>query len=167
MKKRIIAAIMACLVAVSLLAGCGGGSSSSSGSADAGQDTQEADAGGAEQPDMYCAEAAFVLKYTQGDMSSYAMPYKDLGIDIDKAIADAQCGYGGHYFRQSKYRRAELSPGRPGHQDSCFVCRWRHRAYRGSSLYFHRTCDAPVFQRPLRDRIRRFVPEDKCILPAV
>ena len=47
-------------------------------------------AGGAEQPDMYCAEAAFVLKYTQGDMSSYAMPYKDLGIDIDKAIADAQ-----------------------------------------------------------------------------
>ena len=47
-------------------------------------------AGGAEQPDMYCAEAAFVLKYTQGDMSSYAMPYKDLGIDIDKAIADAK-----------------------------------------------------------------------------
>ncbi len=47
-------------------------------------------AGGDEQPDMYCAEAAFVLKYTQGDMQDYAMPYEDLGIDIDKAIADAQ-----------------------------------------------------------------------------
>ena len=47
-------------------------------------------AGGDEQPDMYCAEAAFVLKYTQGDMQDYAMPYEDLGIDVDKAIADAQ-----------------------------------------------------------------------------
>ena len=50
---------------------------------------QALQAGGAEAPDMYCAEAAFVLKYSQGDMSDFAMPYKDLGIDIDKAIADA------------------------------------------------------------------------------
>ena len=27
--------------------------------------------GGAEAPDIYCAEAAFVLKYTQGDASQY------------------------------------------------------------------------------------------------
>lgn len=40
-------------------------------------------AGGAEAPDMYCAESAFVLKYTQGDMSEYACPYADLGIDVD------------------------------------------------------------------------------------
>jgi hypothetical protein len=31
---------------------------------------------------MYCAEAAFVLKYTQGDMASYAATYEDLGIDV-------------------------------------------------------------------------------------
>ena len=45
--------------------------------------------GGKDAPDMYCAEAAFVLKYSQGDASGFAAPYKDLGIDIDKAIADA------------------------------------------------------------------------------
>ncbi len=39
-------------------------------------------AGGADAPDIYCAEAAFVLKYTQGDMASYAAPYSDLGIDV-------------------------------------------------------------------------------------
>ena len=39
--------------------------------------------------DIYAAEAAFVLKYTQGDMSDYAAAYKDLGIKIDKAIKDA------------------------------------------------------------------------------
>lgn len=40
--------------------------------------------------DMYCAESAFVLKYTQGDMSSFAMPYEDLGIDVagETAAAD-------------------------------------------------------------------------------
>ena len=46
--------------------------------------------GGADAPDMYCAEAAFVLKYTQGDASSFAAPYKDLGIDIDQKIKDAE-----------------------------------------------------------------------------
>ncbi|MCR4734816.1 MAG: carbohydrate ABC transporter substrate-binding protein [Treponema sp.] len=45
--------------------------------------------GGDEAPDMFCAEAAFVLKYTKGDMQDYAMPYKKLGIKIDKAIKDA------------------------------------------------------------------------------
>ena len=47
-------------------------------------------AGGKDAPDMYCAESAFVLKYTQGDMSSYAAAYKDLGIDVAKEVADAQ-----------------------------------------------------------------------------
>ncbi len=39
--------------------------------------------------DIYGAESAFVLKYTQGDMADYAAPYKDLGIDIDAAIKKA------------------------------------------------------------------------------
>jgi hypothetical protein len=37
-------------------------------------------------PDLYCAEIAFVLKYTKGDASGYAAPYKDLGIDVDNLI---------------------------------------------------------------------------------
>lgn len=45
--------------------------------------------GGSDAPDIYCAEAAFVLKYTQGDAAQYAAPYEDLGIDVDQAIADA------------------------------------------------------------------------------
>ena len=43
---------------------------------------QALQAGGDDAPDIYCAEAAFVLKYTQGDASGYAMPYEDLGIDV-------------------------------------------------------------------------------------
>ncbi|MCR5487491.1 MAG: ABC transporter substrate-binding protein [Lachnospiraceae bacterium] len=46
-------------------------------------------AGGDEQPDLYCAEAAFILKYSKGDMQDYAMPYKDLGIDVDGLIKSA------------------------------------------------------------------------------
>ena len=38
--------------------------------------------GGSDAPDMYCAEAAFVMKYTQGDAAHYAAPYEDLGIDV-------------------------------------------------------------------------------------
>ncbi len=39
-------------------------------------------AGGADAPDIYAAEAAFILKYSQGDAYQYAMPYEDLGIDV-------------------------------------------------------------------------------------
>ena len=39
-------------------------------------------------PDIYCAEAAFVLKYAQGDASQYAAAYEDLGIDVD-ALTEA------------------------------------------------------------------------------
>ena len=46
-------------------------------------------AGGADAPDIYCAESAFVLKYTQGDMASYAAPYEDLGIDVAAATKAA------------------------------------------------------------------------------
>lgn len=46
--------------------------------------------GGSSAPDIYCAEAAFVLKYTQGSASTYATPYKDLGIDVDTLIEDAK-----------------------------------------------------------------------------
>lgn len=47
-------------------------------------------AGGADAPDIYCAEAAFVLKYTQGDAASYAASYEDLGIDINSKLSDAE-----------------------------------------------------------------------------
>ena len=46
-------------------------------------------AGGADAPDIYCAEAAFILKYAQGDMASYAAAYDDLGIDTAHAIKAA------------------------------------------------------------------------------
>ncbi|MCR5451044.1 MAG: ABC transporter substrate-binding protein [Lachnospiraceae bacterium] len=47
-------------------------------------------AGGAEQPDIYCAEAAFVLKYSKGDMQDYAMPYEDLGIDVSSMLESSK-----------------------------------------------------------------------------
>jgi hypothetical protein len=45
--------------------------------------------GGDDAPDMYTAESAFVLKYTQGDAYQFAAPYKDLGIDVDAELAAA------------------------------------------------------------------------------
>ncbi|MBQ8188751.1 MAG: carbohydrate ABC transporter substrate-binding protein [Lachnospiraceae bacterium] len=47
-------------------------------------------AGGKDAPDIYCAEAAFVLKYTQGDASQFAAPYSSLGIDVDTSLAEAE-----------------------------------------------------------------------------
>jgi ABC-type glycerol-3-phosphate transport system substrate-binding protein len=41
-------------------------------------------AGGKDAPDLYCAEAAFVLKYTQGAASQYVGTYEDLGIDVSE-----------------------------------------------------------------------------------
>jgi ABC-type glycerol-3-phosphate transport system substrate-binding protein len=43
--------------------------------------------GAATAPDVYAAEAAYILKYTQGDASAYAATYKDLGIDVDGLIS--------------------------------------------------------------------------------
>ncbi|MDD6733570.1 MAG: ABC transporter substrate-binding protein [Lachnospiraceae bacterium] len=45
--------------------------------------------GGADAPDIYCAEAAFVLKYCQGDMAEYAASYEELGIDVNNEIKKA------------------------------------------------------------------------------
>lgn len=43
--------------------------------------------GGKDAPDIFAAEAAFVLKYTQGDASSFAANYADLGLTDDKVKA--------------------------------------------------------------------------------
>ena len=45
--------------------------------------------GGDSAPDIYAAEAAFVNKYTQGDMAQFAATYKSLGIDVDTMAAEA------------------------------------------------------------------------------
>ncbi len=47
-------------------------------------------AGGDDAPDLYAAEAAFILKYTQGEAAQYAAPYEDLGIDVNNAISAAE-----------------------------------------------------------------------------
>ncbi|WP_276356978.1 ABC transporter substrate-binding protein [Cohnella caldifontis] len=44
--------------------------------------------GGKDAPDIYAAEAAFVLKYSQGDASDYAANYADLGL-TDQMVQDA------------------------------------------------------------------------------
>ncbi len=41
------------------------------------------------EADIYCAESAFVLKYTQGDAAEYAAAYEDLGIDVAAATEAA------------------------------------------------------------------------------
>ena len=41
-------------------------------------------------PDIYAAEAAFVLKYAQGDASQYAAAYEDLGIEVASAAKAAE-----------------------------------------------------------------------------
>jgi len=46
-------------------------------------------AGGSDAPDLYTAESAFVLKYAQGDAYQFAASYKDLGIDVDKLVKEA------------------------------------------------------------------------------
>ena len=47
-------------------------------------------AGGDTAPDMYAAEAAFILKYSQGDMAKFAATYESLGIDVDAKAAAAE-----------------------------------------------------------------------------
>ncbi|PWV95924.1 ABC-type glycerol-3-phosphate transport system substrate-binding protein [Paenibacillus cellulosilyticus] len=44
--------------------------------------------GGKDAPDIYAAESAFVLKYSQGDASDYAANYADLGL-TDQMVTDA------------------------------------------------------------------------------
>jgi len=40
-------------------------------------------------PDIYVVEQSSALKYTKGDMSMYAATYKELGIDVDAKIKEA------------------------------------------------------------------------------
>ncbi len=40
--------------------------------------------------DMFAAEAAFVLKYTQGEGSKYACPYEEMIPDLDQKLKDAE-----------------------------------------------------------------------------
>ena len=40
--------------------------------------------------DIYGAEADYVFKYSQGEASEYAVPYVDLGIDVEGGIAAAE-----------------------------------------------------------------------------
>ena len=47
------------------------------------------DTGGDAAPDIYTAEAGFIYKYSKGDMSVFASTYKDLGIDVDAKIKEA------------------------------------------------------------------------------
>ncbi len=47
-------------------------------------------AGGKDAPDIYCAEAAFIMKYSQGGAAGYALPYADLGIDVDSKLSEAK-----------------------------------------------------------------------------
>lgn len=46
--------------------------------------------GGDQAPDIYVANAEFVYKYSQGDMAEYSSTYRDLGIDVDKKIEEAE-----------------------------------------------------------------------------
>ncbi len=41
-------------------------------------------------PDIYCAESAYVIRFTQGDMSGYALPYEELGIDVGEKLKKAK-----------------------------------------------------------------------------
>ena len=51
---------------------------------------QALEAGGDDIPHLYTAESAFVLRYTQGAMAHHAMPYADLGIDVNNLIRSAE-----------------------------------------------------------------------------
>ena len=46
--------------------------------------------GGDQAPDIYVAESYFVYKYSQGEMAEYASTYRDLGIDVEKKIEEAE-----------------------------------------------------------------------------
>lgn len=47
-------------------------------------------AGGSDAPDLYVAEADYLLPYTVGELSSFAAPYADFIDDVDGKIATAE-----------------------------------------------------------------------------
>ena len=50
---------------------------------------QALEAGGSDIPHIFTAESAFALRYTQGTMAHHALPYTELGIDVDGLIDEA------------------------------------------------------------------------------
>ncbi len=46
-------------------------------------------AGGDQAPDIFTAEEAFIIKYSQGDMSKFAATYNDLGINVKAKVKEA------------------------------------------------------------------------------
>jgi hypothetical protein len=46
--------------------------------------------GGSSAPDLYVLESAYVLRFTQGDVASFAAPYEDLISDFQSKLAAAQ-----------------------------------------------------------------------------
>ena len=51
---------------------------------------QALESGGSDIPHLFTAEAAFALRYTQGTMAHHALPYTELGIDVDRLIDEAE-----------------------------------------------------------------------------
>ena len=47
-------------------------------------------AGGSDAPDLYVAEADYLLPYTVGELSTFAAPYADFIDDVDSKIATAE-----------------------------------------------------------------------------
>ncbi|MBR3463401.1 MAG: extracellular solute-binding protein [Clostridiales bacterium] len=47
-------------------------------------------AGGDDAPDIYVVDEDFAYKYTQGDLSRFAAAYKDLGLDVDNKVKEAE-----------------------------------------------------------------------------
>jgi hypothetical protein len=45
---------------------------------------------GPETPDIYTVDSSFALKYTKGDASQYAATYKELGIEVDRLLKEAE-----------------------------------------------------------------------------
>ncbi len=45
--------------------------------------------GGVDTPDIYCIESSQVMKYSQGNAAKYAVPYKELEIDVDNLAKEA------------------------------------------------------------------------------
>lgn len=47
------------------------------------------DKGGEYIPDIYCIQSSKVMRYSQGELAKHAAPYKDLGIDLDRLVKEA------------------------------------------------------------------------------
>lgn len=46
--------------------------------------------GGPDMPDIYEVNSEFVLRYTKGEAAKHALPYRELGIDVDRRLMEAE-----------------------------------------------------------------------------